>query len=166
MSQPPRRLKISVLIFRSYYWVKLQQTTFVFVFFPLHQLPTQELSPLTPPYGDEGVVTASKPCFLIQTCRRVFRCIYLRAGLGHTVVGDAHGDQADVGDRSLFDELPDASQPLAAQARLQRHTNAYGLALAEQLVQQLSEGAKMKGSRERDVWQRQRFERSWQKGSN
>lgn len=56
-------------------------------------------------------------------------CTHLYVSFGHAVVGDAHRDQTDIRDRSVFDELSDASQPLATLARLGGHTNTNRLAL-------------------------------------
>ena len=39
------------------------------------------------------------------------------------VVGDAHGDQADIRHHSLFDDLPDARQPLATASGLPAHAD-------------------------------------------
>ena len=56
---------------------------------------------------------------------------------GDAVIGDAHGDQADIRHSSLCDDLPDARQPLATAPRLPTHADAQRLALAEQLTEQL-----------------------------
>ena len=89
-------------------------------------------------------VRGGRLCVCVCVCMHVFLCTFVYCIETHryacvwdAVVGDAHGDHADIRHHSLFDDLPDARQPLATAPCLPTHADAQRLALAQQLTEQL-----------------------------